>query len=90
MGDPAARDRGIPDLNESNWSAWKDELFKEAMKYGDARKIIMENRDVEIRIPNMADREGHRGPYKYCNIEGDDETGSIGKGYIASFSSFKM
>ena len=41
MGDPAVRDRGIPDLNESNWSAWQDELFKEAMKYGDARKIII-------------------------------------------------
>ena len=79
MGDPAARDRGIPDLNDNNWPAWKDELFKEAMKYGDARKIIMENRDVEIRVPKMTDREGAGGPYKYRNIEGDDETGSIGK-----------
>ena len=49
------------------------------MKYGDARKIIMENRDVEIRVPKMTDREGAGGPYKYRNIEGDDETGSIGK-----------
>ena len=32
---------------------------------GDAKDIIMKNRDVRIQIPTMADREGPEGPLLY-------------------------
>jgi len=44
---------------------------------GDAKDIIMKNRDVRIQIPTMADREGPEGPLLYV-FEGDED-GRLGK-----------